>query len=519
MTNLLSVSKAARLAGVSRSKIQKTIRSGQLETFEGKVQIEDLLRVFPRVDLDSDPVLEQIEQIKAKASSKFSWQNPAPPSAEILLRRLQAMSSLLIQTKSALDNNIDLIASVSTRLDELGSDQHVDEFARKKLHDLQNWLACKQSELGAGRDAIAEAQDDSDSTAARLRHDKAVMFARNMLLHIIAPSVQIIPSGHEFLVEGGDTVLDGAIRAGLSVNYGCNNRKCGNCKARKISGEVLQINKPGYQLSAQEKQLGYMLMCCNTAVTDLTLEAGEAVQPDDLPDQQLTVNISSLQALNEQITLLHLRTDSADNFRFFAGQTAKLTLQNGLSHACPIFSCPCDGQNLYFIIHQLADDMSATDYRASVDFTKALRVKDKVILEGPHGDFYLQENSNHPSLFIAGDHGFAQIKSLIEHAISIDKIKAFRLYRAGTEGSPSFYDNLCRSWRDAFENFSYANLSPQSNTSDIITQIKSDDLDLSTFDAYIAGPQDFTEVISDELIRCGLKKDRLRAQITSRLGN
>ncbi len=516
MTNLLSVSKAARLAGVSRSKIQKTSRSGQLETFEGKVQIEDLLRVFPRVDLDSDPVLEQIEQIQAKASSKFSWQNPAPPSAEILLRRLQAMSSLLIQTKSALDNNIDLIVSVNERLDELGSDEHLDEFARKKMRDLQSWLARRQSQLDAGRTAIAEAQDDSDTTAARLRHDKAVLFARNMLLHIIAPSVQIIPSGHEFLVEGGDTVLDGAIRAGLNVNYGCNDRKCGNCKARKISGEVLEINKPGYHLSAQEKHLGYMLMCCNTAVTDLTLEAGEATQPDELPAQSIETTVSSLQPLNEQISLLHLRTNSADNFRFFAGQTAILQLPDGPSHSCPIFSCPCDGQNLYFIIHTIADDEDSADDRASAGFAKALHIKQSIRVKGPHGDFYLQENSAHPSIFIAGDNGFAPIKSLIEHAISIDKIKAFHLYRAGTQNSPSFYDNLCRSWRDAFENFSYINLSPQSNKEEVIAQIKSDNLDLSTFDAYIAGPQDFTEMISSELIRGGLKKNRLRAQITSR---
>jgi len=509
MTHLLSVSKAARLAGVSRSKIQKTIRSGQLETFEGKVQIEDLLRVFPRVDLDSDPVLEQIEQIKAKASSKFSWQNPAPPSAEILLRRLQAMSSLLIQTKSALDSNIDLITSINERLDELGSDEHLDEFARKKMRDLQSWLARRQTQLDAGRDAITEAQDDSDTTAARLRHEKAVLFARNMLLHIIAPSVQIIPSGHEFLVEGGDTVLDGAIRAGLNVNYGCNNRKCGNCKARKISGEVLEITPPGYHLSAQEKQLGYMLMCCNTAVTDLTLEAGEATRPDQLPEQNIETTVSSLKPLNEQISLLHLRTNSADNFRFFAGQTAVLHLPDGVSHSCPIFSCPCDGQNLYFIIQTPPDE------EASAAFAKALPIKQTLRVNGPHGDFYLQENSAHPSIFIAGDNGFAPIKSLIEHAISIDKIKAFQLYRAGTQNSPAFYDNLCRSWRDAFENFSYVNLPPQSNKEEIIAQIKSDNLDLSTFDAYIAGPQGFTEIISSELIRCGLKKDRLRAQITS----
>ena len=74
MTQLLSVSKAARLANVSRSAIQKTIRAGKLKTFEGEVRIQDLLRVFPRIDLDADPVIEHIEQIKSNASASFPWQ-------------------------------------------------------------------------------------------------------------------------------------------------------------------------------------------------------------------------------------------------------------------------------------------------------------------------------------------------------------------------------------------------------------------------------------------------------------
>ena len=509
MTQLLSVSKAVRLAGVSRRKLQKKIGSGELPTFEGKVRIEDLLRVFPRIDLDADPTLEQIAQIKSNSKPIFDWQQRDPPSAEILLRRLQTLSSLFLKTQRALDQNRDLLKSVTRQLEQLTKDDDLDEVAQGKISSVVQELSQKREELSAQQDRLIEAQSPADAIKQQLSYKKSVLVTKNLLMHIIAPSVQIIPSGHEFLIEGGDTVLEAATRSGLNVNYGCNDRKCGGCKARLISGEVVETQTPGYKLSTHEQKMGYVLMCCNTAITDLTLEAGEVVNPDDLPEQTLETKISGLQQLNDETVLLHLRAASSENFRFLAGQKARLLLEKGAKLTRSIISCPCDGQNLYFIIQKQREDQQGAS------FYDELQVGQKIELIGPKGQFVLQNMSTNPSLFIADDSGFAPVKSLVEHAISIDRIKAFHLYRHGSANSPSYYHNLCRSWKDAFDNFSYRNLQPSSDAHAIAETITSDNLDLSKFDTYIAGSQEFTDVIKSALAEHGLPTERLRVEVMS----
>ena len=52
MTDLLSLSRAARLAGVTRAELQRRIRRGEIQTFEGQVAVSDLLRVYPSVSLE-----------------------------------------------------------------------------------------------------------------------------------------------------------------------------------------------------------------------------------------------------------------------------------------------------------------------------------------------------------------------------------------------------------------------------------------------------------------------------------
>ena len=255
--------------------------------------------------------------------------------------------------------------------------------------------------------------------------------------------------------------------------------------------------------------MGYVLMCCNTAVTDLTLEAGEADEPMDLPEQTLDASVSGLQQLNDETILLHLRTSSSENFRFFAGQKSTLTTSEDISSTLSIISCPCDGQNLYFIAQKQRNAPRA------IEFYESLQTGNKVKVTGPHGQFFLRTGSTRPSIFIACDDGFAPIKSLIEHAISIDRIKAFHLYRIGSTETPTYYHNLCRSWEDAFENFNYTNIQADTDADEIASQIGADNLDLNNFDGYISGPEQFTQTIKKALIEQGLPADRLRFEILS----
>ena len=47
MAKFVNVAKAARILGVSRARMQDLIRTGELETFEGQVDVELLRNKFP----------------------------------------------------------------------------------------------------------------------------------------------------------------------------------------------------------------------------------------------------------------------------------------------------------------------------------------------------------------------------------------------------------------------------------------------------------------------------------------
>ena len=80
MPQYLSLSRAARLAGVTRAELQRRIRLGDIETFEGEVFISDLLRVFPQVRLDRDKGFERAEAIKDAAVPRDQQAEAVLPS-------------------------------------------------------------------------------------------------------------------------------------------------------------------------------------------------------------------------------------------------------------------------------------------------------------------------------------------------------------------------------------------------------------------------------------------------------
>ncbi|MEZ5672454.1 MAG: hypothetical protein R3E08_08735 [Thiotrichaceae bacterium] len=47
MTEFLTVSRASRLVGVTRTTLQQKIQSGELATFDGKISMNQLLCLYP----------------------------------------------------------------------------------------------------------------------------------------------------------------------------------------------------------------------------------------------------------------------------------------------------------------------------------------------------------------------------------------------------------------------------------------------------------------------------------------
>lgn len=482
MTERISLSRAARLAGVMRSEIQKKVRQGELATFEGEVLLTDLLRVYPTIELNASAMLERVELIKAAAISKALSEPRGLPSSDVLMSRINSLLVVLTELKSNLNRYTGLVNSLAQRLEVIQNKNDVD--CRNEVEKLYNWLR-QQLEAPLGK---------PDSSTQ--------LFVKDTLLRIMAANVKIIPSGHEFFVEGAASILEASLAAGLNLNYGCTSGSCGLCKARVVSGEIWKIRPHDYVLSEREKFMGYSLMCANTAVTDLVLEAAEATTTSDLPRQEIRTTVRKLEKLSADRIILHLQTPRSHTLRFMAGQRATLRIPDELTATYPIASCPCDGRNLQFIIRKLPDN------RFTTAVFSALKHSQAVILNGPEGNFVLEDDSTKPILFFALNDGFAPMRSLIEHAISIDSAESLHLYWVVDNDNQHYLDSLCRSWRDALDGFHYTplrirnveetdfNAELEQRLKEVLGPVTTDPIGLKGFNAYIAGPQSFVETVS-----------------------
>ena len=80
MAKYVNVAKAARILGVSRARMQELIRTGELETFEGQVDVEQLRSKFPGLAFNESPIVERAQIIKDAAYGERLQKFMNPPA-------------------------------------------------------------------------------------------------------------------------------------------------------------------------------------------------------------------------------------------------------------------------------------------------------------------------------------------------------------------------------------------------------------------------------------------------------
>jgi len=80
------------------------------------------------------------------------------------------------------------------------------------------------------------------------------------MLNVISAQVTVRPSGHQFVLEGNDSILQAGLKAGLRLGYGCGTGTCGLCKARVVAGEARSTQHADYSLSEVESSRA--TSCC-----------------------------------------------------------------------------------------------------------------------------------------------------------------------------------------------------------------------------------------------------------------
>ena len=254
-------------------------------------------------------------------------------------------------------------------------------------------------------------------------------------------SFQIVvqPSGRSFTVDGDETLLAAGIRQGLNMPYGCKDGACGSCKCKKISGDVQLGTYQTKALSDEERAQGWVLTCRATALSDVVLESKQVTSADALPIKKMPVRIASMEKVSGDVMRIFLQLPATEVMQYHAGQYVEFLLRDGSRRAYSMANAP----------HTLAADAPKIElhlrHMPGGKFTDhvfgAMKEKDIQRIEGPHGSFYLREDSDAPMVLLASGTGFAPIKALLEHMQHKGINRPTRLYWGGRRPSDLYMND------------------------------------------------------------------------------
>jgi hypothetical protein len=137
----LSVSKAARMLGISRFDIQNQINNGKLQTHEGYVTTDSLRLAYPNAGLNSeqDQHIQKMQQIKNDALTKTEADTITHNKNEqTYITVIATLKNKLYQEEIKNQHYEIVFSELAERLDTL--EKHCHSQDKKALHQLQGWI-------------------------------------------------------------------------------------------------------------------------------------------------------------------------------------------------------------------------------------------------------------------------------------------------------------------------------------------------------------------------------------------
>ncbi len=261
--------------------------------------------------------------------------------------------------------------------------------------------------------------------------------------------VTIEPSKHSYRAEEGQTILQSALDAGFSLPYGCRNGACGSCKGKLLSGEIDYGNHQDTALSDDDKRLGLALFCCARPRTDVVIECREVGAVKDIPIRTMPCRVQRMQRAAPDVMVIDLKLPANERMQFLAGQYVEFLLKDGKRRAFSIANAPHDDELIQIHV-RLAPGGQFTEH-----VFHGMKDRDILRFEGPHGNFFLREQSSKPIVFVAGGTGFAPVKGIIEHALHARSTRAMTLYWGARRPADLYMDALAQGWQREHGHFRY----------------------------------------------------------------
>ena len=326
--------------------------------------------------------------------------------------------------------------------------------------------------------------------------------------------VTVEPSGQEIEMKEGQTLLDGLIRNGINVQYGCRHGSCSLCKAQVHDGDYEIMDRVSdYSLLSFERDEGYVLLCSTIPESDLTveIEEDEDERIQFLPVHDFEAEVVENVQLTHDIHKIKVKLKDPSSIEYLAGQYVEFDIPElDETRAYSMATKFDDSGEMEFHIKRVPNGVGS-NYLCDIEEGESLTGS------GPYGKMQLVDRQK-DIVFVAGGSGMAPIKSLVEELLSENyQHEAWFFYGARTT-KDLYYMEYWQNLDDKYKNFHFIpalsdqeDLSKWDGETGYIADVvgKHMDKNLEHMDAYLCGPPILIETSTNALYKRGLKMSNI----------
>lgn len=329
-------------------------------------------------------------------------------------------------------------------------------------------------------------------------------------------TISLLPDGKQFSAFPGEPLLAAGHRAGFTFPQACRNGNCLRCEGFLLHGDVEHLRSHECISSRDEKK--HVLPCIVEARSHCTLAIDGVFAPGELPVLTVAAQVTAVETLSHNVARALLRLPAGKKIARLAGQYLEI-VDGENAYAFSIASPPESGREIELHVRFGEDNPSSLR-------VMAMLVRGAVVtLRLPMGDCTLAGEPRLPLMLVAGSTGFAQVKSLVEHAIAQGWKVPLSIYWGARTPEDFYLLDIAKQWAREHDNIRFVPIvsGPEATVGSkasagfrygpVHEAALADVLDADNLLVYACGSPPMVYAVQDAFVARGILRERIFSDV------